>query len=210
MVRKESIEAYLQRLSSSDPTPGGGGAAALSGALGCALGRMVANLTTGRRKYADVEEEMRETEQKLKDFEEAFLRLSDRDEEAFSAFMDVLKLPKETEEEKAVRRDSVHQALLHATEVPLQTMEKAVEALRAAVPAAEKGNKNAVSDAGAAANMLLSALETGAENVRINLASMKNEEERAAFEARMNALLEEGRVLALRIRETVHGRMAGE
>ena len=186
MVRKESIEAYLQRLSSSDPTPGGGGAAALSGALGCALGRMVANLTIGRRKYAAVEEEMRETEQKLRDLEEAFLRLSDSDEEAFSAFMEVLKLPKETEEEKAV------------------------EALRAAVPAAEKGNKNAVSDAGAAANMLLSALETGAENVRINLASMKNEEERAAFEARMNALLEEGRVLALRIRETVHGRMAGE
>ena len=100
MVRNETIEGFLSRLSSSSPTPGGGGTAALSGALGCALGRMVASLSIGRKKYASVETEMRETEEQLAALQEAFLDLSDRDEEVFSAFMAVLGLPKETEEEK--------------------------------------------------------------------------------------------------------------
>ena len=207
MVRNETIEGFLSRLSSSSPTPGGGGTAALSGALGCALGRMVASLSIGRKKYASVETEMRETEEQLAALQEAFLDLSDRDEEVFSAFMAVLGLPKETEEEKNARAEAMEKALKDATEVPLEIMEKALCALSTALPLAEKGNRNAASDAGAAANMLLSALETGAENVRINLVSMKDEETVRLYEERMDALLGEGRELAGTIRKTVRERI---
>lgn len=208
MVRNETIDGFLTRLASSDPTPGGGGTAALSGALGCALGRMVANLTIGRKKYAEVDREMRETEEKLAALQEEFLGLSDRDEEVFSAFMAVLGLPKKTEEEKAVRSEAMARALTDATEVPLEIMKKALEALRAVLSAAEKGNQNAASDAGAAAHMLLSALETGAENVRINLASMKDEETVRLYEDRMEALLGEGRERSEEILRTVRIRIA--
>ena len=210
MVRNESIDAFLNRLSSSAPTPGGGGAGALSGAIGCALGRMVAALTIGRKKYASSEEDMLRTEEVLSGLQERVLLLSDRDEEAFNAFMEALKLPKETEEEKAVRKEAVRLALAEATEVPLQVMESARLALLAVVPAAEKGNRNAVSDAGAAANMLLSALETGAENVRINLVSQKDEEMKQAFRRRMEEALSDGRETVALIRETVRRRVEGE
>ena len=209
MVRQETIEAYLDRLSSASPTPGGGGAGALSGAFGCALGIMVSELTAGRKKYAPVREEMLRMRAHLLELREDFLGLADRDEEAFSAFMDALQLPKETEEEKKTRQEAVTEALIGATEVPLQVMEKASEALSAVTFAAEKGNKNAVSDAGAAANMLLSALETGGENVRINLASMKDEDRKAAFRERMESALLEGRKTAAEILDTVRRRVEG-
>ena len=209
MVRNESIEGFLNRLSSSAPTPGGGGAGALSGAVGCALGRMVCALTLGRKKYAAVQEEMASLEERFGLIQEEFLQLADQDETVFSAFMEALKLPKDTEEEKMIRKKAVDAALLSATEVPLSVMEKAVAALREVVSAAQKGNKNAVSDAGAASHMLLSALETGGENVRINLASMKDEEQRHFYENRMEALLQEGSGLSSEIVEIVRSRVEG-
>ena len=209
MVRKEYIEDFLNRLSSASPTPGGGGAGALSGALGCALGRMVANLTAGRKKYASVQDEMRLLDERLSVMQEEFLGLADRDEEVFSGLMEAVKLPKATEEEKEMRAGKIREALAEATRVPLLVMEKASEALKTVIPAAEKGNINAVSDAGAAANLLLSALETGEENVRINLASMKDEEMKETLKERMETILSEGRENALLIRETVRRRVEG-
>ena len=159
MVKNESIEGFLGRLSSGSPTPGGGGAGALSGAIGCALGRMVAHLTIGRKKYAEAEERMIRSDEKLAILEETFLQLADRDEEAFQHFMDAMKRPKETEEEKTARKEAMSIALKDATEVPLAVMETVLEAFPEVHSLAISGNKNAVSDAGAAANMLLSALE---------------------------------------------------
>ena len=210
MIRQESIETFLDRLASSSPTPGGGGAAALSGALGCALGRMVANLTIGRKKYASVEEEMIRADQELAVLQEDLLDLADRDEAVFSEYMESLRLPKETECQKMLRDRAVISALNSATENPLKIMEKAAAALRTVVFTAEAGNKNAVSDAGAAANMLLSALETGAENVRINLAAMDSEEQVSYYEAQMEPLLSEGRELAEKIRKIVSSRISGK
>jgi formiminotetrahydrofolate cyclodeaminase len=210
MVRKESIEAFLQRLASSAPTPGGGGAAALSGALGCALGRMVANLTAGRKKYASVEEEMRAADRKLAEIEEELLKLADQDETVFLFYMEAVKMPKETEDQKMKRDRSVRLALTAATKNSLDIMLQAGMALHTVAYAAEAGNKNAVSDAGAAVNMLLGAVETGAENVRINLASMKDEQEKAEFETKMYDLLEAGRQMAERIRKTVRSRISAD
>ena len=210
MIRNESIEGFLARLASKAPAPGGGGAGALSGALGCALGRMVAQLTIGRKKYADAEEQMTALDERLGALQEEFLSLADRDEEAFTGFMGALRLPKETEEEKSSRKEAVASALAEATEVPLSVMEKAVLALPDVLTAARFGNKNAVSDAGAAANMLFAALQTGAENVRINLASQKSEERKHFYENRMEALLSEGGKLAEEIRGTVRARVGGE
>ena len=209
MVKNESIEGFLGRLSSESPTPGGGGAGALSGAIGCALGRMVAHLTIGRKKYAEAEERMIRSDEKLAILEETFLQLADRDEEAFQHFMDAMKRPKETEEEKTARKEAMSIALKDATEVPLAVMETALEAFPEVHSLAISGNKNAVSDAGAAANMLLSALETGAENVRINLASMKDEAIKDDYERRMESALRSGRDALEAIRNTVRSRVEG-
>ena len=111
MIRNETIEGFLARLASKAPTPGGGGAGALSGAVGCALGRMVAQLTIGRKKYAEAEETVIRLDERLGGLQENFLSLADRDEEVFGRFMEALGLPKESEEEKAVRKAAVEIAL---------------------------------------------------------------------------------------------------
>ena len=209
MIRNETIEGFLARLASKAPTPGGGGAGALSGAVGCALGRMVAQLTIGRKKYAEAEETVIRLDERLGGLQENFLSLADRDEEVFGRFMEALGLPKESEEEKAVRKEAVEIALEEATEVPLSVMEKAVLAMPDVLTLAQIGNRNAVSDAGAAAHMLYSALKTGAENVRINLVSQKSEERKRSYESRMEALLTEGGELTEEIIRTVRTRVEG-
>ena len=209
MIRNETIEGFLARLASKAPTPGGGGAGALSGAVGCALGRMVAQLTIGRKKYAEAEETMIRLDERLGGLQESFLSLADRDEEVFGRFMEALSLPKESEEEKTVRKEAVEIAREEATEVPLSVMEKAVLAMPDVLTLAQIGNRNAVSDAGAAAHMLYSALKTGAENVRINLVSQKSEERKRSYESRMEALLAEGGELTEEILRTVRTRVEG-
>ena len=209
MIRNETIEGFLARLASKAPTPGGGGAGALSGAVGCALGRMVAQLTIGRKKYAEAEETMIRLDERLGELQESFLSLADQDEEVFGRFMEALGLPKESEEEKAVRKEAVEIAREEATEVPLSVMEKAVLAMPDVLTLAKIGNRNAVSDAGAAAHMLYSALKTGAENVRINLVSQKSEERKRSYESRMEALLTEGGELTEEILKTVRTRVEG-
>ena len=209
MIRNETIEGFLARLASKAPTPGGGGAGALSGAVGCALGRMVAQLTIGRKKYAEAEETMIRLDERLGELQESFLSLADQDEEVFGRFMEALGLPKESEEEKAVRKEAVEIAREEATEVPLSVMEKAVLAMPDVLTLAKIGNRNAVSDAGAAAHMLYSALKTGAENVRINLVSQKSEELKRSYESRMEALLTEGGELTEEILRTVRTRAEG-
>jgi formiminotetrahydrofolate cyclodeaminase len=168
------IQQYLEELSSSSPTPGGGNVAALSAVLACSLGIMVCNLTIGKKKYADVEEEMKEHLGKLEIAKSDFLKLAEEDNQAFNKVMESFKLPKETDEEKKKRSDKIEQATFEAAVVP----SRVIETCRLTIPfinaVAAKGNKNSVSDAGVAASLIRSASEGAFLNVMINCSSLAN------------------------------------
>jgi formiminotetrahydrofolate cyclodeaminase len=164
-----TLNDFLSELSSDSPTPGGGSVAALAGALAAALTSMVANLTIGKKKYADVQDEIEGVLSKSEGLRLELTELMDEDAAAFDKVMDAMKLPKETDEEKAARTDAMQAALVDAAMVPLAVMEKCVEVIALAEVAAEKGNKNAVSDAGVAALMGRAGAHAAKLNVMINL-----------------------------------------
>lgn len=166
---RKTMHAFLDDLASSSPAPGGGSVAALSGALGSALTSMVCNLTIGKKKYADVDEEMKKVLGQAEHLREQFTELVERDTHAFNKVMEAFALPKETDPQKALRAAAIREATKEATLVPLEVMKHCIDALALAQTVAAKGNANSVSDAGVSAIMLHAALEAAALNVRINL-----------------------------------------
>ena len=176
MTEEKKICEYLEVLSSKAPVPGGGGASALAGALGNALGQMVVNLTVGKKKYAEVEEEMQEYLEHLKNMQQEFLHLSDRDAEVFAPLAECYRLPSATPEEKEHRETVMEEKLLDASMVPVEIMEKALELLEILDVLADKGSRMAVSDVGVAVQFTRTALLGAVMNVYINTKSMKNRE----------------------------------
>jgi formiminotetrahydrofolate cyclodeaminase len=177
-----TLNDFLSDLASDAPTPGGGSVAALAGALGAALTSMVANLTLGRKKYADVEADVRAMLAKTEGLRLELAELMGEDAAAFDKVMAAMKLPKDTEEDKARRTEAVEAALTDAAMVPLAVMEKCVDVLGLAGDAAEKGNRNAVSDAGVAALMARAGAHAAKLNVLINLGWIKSEKHRGFVE----------------------------
>jgi formiminotetrahydrofolate cyclodeaminase len=169
-----TIHDYLANLSSSSPTPGGGNVSALCGVLACSLGMMVCNLTIGKKKYADVENEMKETLTQLEVIKAELLKLAEEDNAAFSKVMEAFKLPKGTDEEKNKRTEQIDEATFQAAIVP----SRVIETCRTVIPFIEtiitKGNQNSLSDAGVAASLLKTASEGAFLNVMINCASLTN------------------------------------
>ena len=164
-----SIREFLSALASSAPTPGGGTAAAIAGAMGAALAEMVAALTLSREKFAPVHDAMRSIAEAAEGARAEFLVLAREDSEAYDAVVDARRLAKETEEQKQVRAREIERASRLATEVPMRTARVAANLLAALPELAAKGNPNAISDAGAAALMLSAAAEGALLNVGINL-----------------------------------------
>ena len=185
-----TLNDFLSELSSDSPTPGGGSVAALAGALAAALTSMVANLTVGKKKYADVQEDVLAVLAKTESLRLELTELMDEDAAAFDKVMAAMKLPKETDEEKAARTEVMQAALVDAAMVPLAVMEKCVEVIAFAQVAAEKGNKNAVSDAGVAALMGRAGAHAAKLNVMINLGWI-NAEEHKGFVERAGRAIEE-------------------
>ncbi len=159
---------FLDRLASSAPSPGGGSAAAFSGALASALVSMVARLTVGRAKYADVEGRMHAIASQAEVLRSWFQEAVKRDEEAFENLMLARKLPRNTEDEISVRNQAIADATEGAAAVPLQVVEKSVEVMRLALEVAETGNSNAITDAGSAASLAWTTLKAAGLNVKIN------------------------------------------
>lgn len=174
MTEEKKICEYLEVLSSKAPVPGGGGASALAGALGNALGQMVVNLTVGKKKYAEVEEEMQEYLEHLKNMQQEFLHLSDRDAEVFAPLAECYRLPSATPEEKEHKETVMEEKLLDASMVPVEIMEKALELLEILDVLVDKGSRMAVSDVGVAVQFTRTALLGAVMNVYINTKSMKN------------------------------------
>jgi glutamate formiminotransferase/formiminotetrahydrofolate cyclodeaminase len=179
---------FLNELASSKPTPGGGSAAALNGAIGVALMTMVAKLTVGKKGYEEFDEELAGVRDKLVLMRGRFIDLVDEDAAAFKAVMAAFKLPKMTEADKQARAEAVSEALKGAAEAPLRTMHLALEGLRLARPVVEHGNKSSISDAGVG-TMNLNACFHGARlNVLINLPSIKDESFVKAKQAELEQL----------------------
>ena len=185
----QTIDAFLQQLSSKAPIPGGGGASALAGALSAALAHMVAALTVGKPKYAAVEAEMNELLTKAEALTDRFLALMDEDAEAFEPLSQAYRLPKETEAEKAEKSLRMEAALKSAVQPPIAIMETCAQALPLIALCAEKGSVVAVSDAGVAASLCRAALESASLNVFTNTQGMLDRAYAASLNARAKALL---------------------
>lgn len=199
MVEQKTIEGFLEVLSSKEPVPGGGGASALAGALGNALGQMVANLTIGKKKYADVEAEIKELLGRMQKLQAAFVTLADRDAQVFAPLAQCYSLPSLTEEEKAYKEKVMEERLLDASFVPLEIMEHAVAMLGILEIIGDKGSRLAVSDVGVGVQFIRASLLGAVMNVYINTKSMKNREKAEELNARAGQLIEEGTAWADRI-----------
>ena len=165
---------FVEVLASKAPVPGGGGASALVGAVGTALGNMVGSLTVGKKKYADVEEEMYGLKGKADALQKELLHLIERDAEVFEPLSKAYGMPRNTEEEKAEKARVMEIVLKDACSVPMEIMEKCCEAIDLIEVFAEKGSALAISDAGVGAAFCKAALEGASLNVFINTKSMKN------------------------------------
>ena len=168
----ESISAFTASVASSTPVPGGGTVVALVGSLAAALAQMVAALTVGRKKYAAVDSQMKELGLRASHLVRRLAELKDEDAAAYTAVSDAYKLPKDSPEQLTVRNAAIQAGLMKAAEVPLETARWCGEVAELAAICAEKGNANAVSDAGVAALLAEAACRGAAYNVRINVVSM--------------------------------------
>lgn len=191
----EKSTSFLDELASGSPTPGGGSAAAHVGAAGAALVAMVARLTIGKKKYADVEALMWQLVDQAESLRKELTAAVEKDSAAFESFMKAARLPKDTPEQQAARSAAMQQATLTAMQVPLETARLAVQVIELALQAAAKGNLNAISDAGTAAALARAALTGAGYNVRINSLGIPDETvtvplltEMRALEARADAL----------------------
>jgi len=173
---EKSLEQFVEVLASNAPVPGGGGAAALVGAIGMALGSMVGNLTVGKEKYKDVEAEVIEILEEAKKLQAQLLDLVDEDAKVFGKVAEVYKMPKNTEEDKKKRNEAMQEALKEACGVPLKIMELSSAAIKLHQRLAEIGSRLAISDVGVGVLCLKAALLSGRMNVVINLNSITDEE----------------------------------
>lgn len=192
MTGEQRIYDYLEVLASKAPVPGGGGASALGGALAAALGQMVANLTVGKKRYADVEEEMQGFLCALNICQMEMTALADKDAEVFAPLAAAYGLPSETEEQKAEKDRVMEENLLAASLVPIQIMEKAVGIMAVLAEMEQKGSRMAVSDVGVAVQFARTALTGAVMNVYINTRSMKNRERAEELNRQAKELLREG------------------
>ena len=174
-MKDMTIEAFAAQTASNDPVPGGGSISALAGSLAAALTEMVAGLTIGKKKYVEVEEEMKAVIPGMQSAREQLLLDIKRDSESFNLYMQALSLPKDTDEEKAARTAAMQNGLKEAVKVPLSVAKASVAILPAAELMVTKGNRSAVTDGLVAAMMARTAVLGALFNVKINLQSIKDE-----------------------------------
>lgn len=178
-----AVKEFIDKVTGNDPVPGGGSVSALNGSLAASLAAMVANLTVGRKKYAEVNDEMEELSARLTGLSAQLLNDVDRDAEAYDRVFAAFKLPKETDEEKAVRTEAIQRETKYAAEVPMEVARTVHAMLPLIDTVARKGNSNAVTDACVAMMCARTAVLGALLNVRINLTSITDE----AFVKEMSA-----------------------
>ena len=190
MIKDMTIQTFLDELASKASTPGGGGGAAVNGALGAALISMVANFTIGKKGYEDVHDEFTNI---LNESEDLRAKLTDAikdDVDVFNRVMAAYGMAKETDEEKRLRTDGIQAALKEATDVPLTCAKLCRQVIDLSESAAEKGNTNVISDAGVALLAGYAGLRSAALNVYINIGGIKDKEFADDRKQQLEALLD--------------------
>jgi len=188
-VKDATVEQFLAAVAAPTPTPGGGSVSALAGALSTALSRMVAGLARGKTGYEGVESELEQIETRGKVIQARLEALIDEDARAYEAVIAAMRMPKSSEREKAARVKAMQAAYRKATEVPLETMERCVEALELAEASVKKGNRSATTDAAVAILLAEAAIRGASLNCAVNLASIRDETFRSSAEERVEQLL---------------------
>lgn len=186
---KSSCEEFVDVLASKAPVPGGGGASALVGAIGMALGNMVGSLTVGKKKYADVEADIIALKEKATALQSEFLRLVEEDAKAFEPLSKAYGMPRATEEEKAEKARVMAIVLKEACAVPMEIMEKCCEAIDVIEEFAAKGSALAISDAGVGVVFCKAALLGASLNVFINTKSMEDKEYAASLNEKADKMI---------------------
>lgn len=176
MYIKGPIVDYLDKLASNAPEPGGGSASALAASIGAALVSMVCNLTIGKEKYAEVQDQVKELEAASEKVRGRLQQLVQEDTEVYGVLAKAFKMPRATDGEKAARDEAIQSACKEATMVPYAIAEQCLEVAKLSETAAEIGNVNAVSDAGVAALLADASARCAALNVKINLGTIKDED----------------------------------
>lgn len=174
MYLDKPLKDYLDRLAAGTPSPGGGSAAALAGALAAALTCMVANFTVGREKFRTVEGRVREILTRAEEIRQDLTRLVEKDTEVYDEVSAAYRLPRQTDEEKERRREAIDRALRNATQVPLEVARYSREILLLNQELAEIGNPNLISDVGVAGILARDAFQTAVLNIEINLANLSD------------------------------------
>lgn len=187
-MKELKLNEFIEKLASKDAVPGGGSVAALNASLGTSLIEMVANLTIGKKKYLQVNDQMQKIIEQTKPARNDFLEDIQKDSQSFQNVLDCFKLPKTTEKEKEYRKERIQEAYKKAIEVPLNIAEKALELFDTVEFVVKNGNKNAESDGLVAAIMLRSSILSALLNVKINLSGIKDEEYREKMEKKVEFL----------------------
>jgi formiminotetrahydrofolate cyclodeaminase len=194
-----TIRAFLDKLATASPEPGGGSVAALAGALGAGLVSMVASLTVGKEKYADVQDDIQQLLGRSEAVREALQELVQKDTEVYGAVSDAMKLPRDTDEEKAARDRLMQAALIEAAKVPLAIAEQSLAVAELSLTAGKIGNVNAVSDAGVAVLLADAAAQSAALNVKINIGWIQDEAFNTSSWTRVQEILRETEALRVSV-----------
>lgn len=209
MFTELTVSEFLEALASKEPVPGGGSGAALAGALGAALISMVCNLTIGKRGYEESWEPLTELRERSEALRVRIAELLEADTQAYGKVMDAYRLPRDSAEAKAARQEAIQAALRYAAEVPLQIAESCGEVVDLALPAAEMGNRWAVTDAGVGALLAEAAMHAALLNVEINLASIGDQAFVQAARRRIEKMTSERMRTKDRVQEIVAGAIKG-
>jgi len=209
MIAQNSIEEFLERLASGDPTPGGGSAAAVMGAMGAALVSMVCNVSRGKQGYEASEPEMQAVLTEAATLRHRLTGMIADDIAAFDALMAAYKIPKATDADKARRADAIQASLRRATEVPLECARICSAVIALSRSAAEHGYRGVVSDAGVAVLAAHAALRSAALNVYINAPALKDRLFAERSTAEIDALVTSGALENEAIYALVRSKLAG-
>lgn len=191
MFIESTIREYIDMASSGTPTPGGGSVSALAGALGVTMACMASNFTVGKKKYRDVEPQVREILDNLKQSRENLLELTEEDSRAYDKFSKAMALPKGTDEEKKARSAAMQEAVAYAMDVPLEIVRECRDVLRVLTDLVNIANPNLVSDVGVAAILAEAALRGAKLNVEINLGYIKDEKKASSARKEIGSAREE-------------------
>ncbi len=202
------LKDYLDEAASNAPTPGGGSVSALAAALGSTMASMAANFTTGKKKYREVEPEVKELLAQLESHRDKLLDAMQLDTEAYAGVGAAYGMPKGADEEKAARREAIQKALVAAMGPPLDALRTSVEAMRVTRRLLDVANPNLITDVGVAAILLEAAARGARLNVAINLKSVKDAELVGKTAAEVKGLLDEAARIEKEVAEGVEAKLA--